>query len=84
MDFFSNFYESIIFISEFFIPLYYYHINPKSDDEKLSNIRLAFQYLEETGMDWNNHREARPGDILRGDQKTLRKILLALLARHNK
>ena len=55
------------FVAGFFISLYHYHTKPQNDDEKLVNIKLAFEYLEETGFDWKSKRDARPTDVLRGD-----------------
>ena len=68
----------------FFIPLYFYHTNPKNDEEKLQNIKLAFDYIDETGLDWKIKGEARPTDILKGDQKTIWRILLTLHAHYTK
>ncbi len=66
----------------FFIPLYYYYTNPRNDKERLSNINLALEYLDDAGFDLKNKRNARPTDVLRGDQKTLWRIFLTLYTRY--
>ena len=51
--------KSLFYFQGFFVPLYYYHTNPNNDDDKLSNIKLAFEYLEDAGFDLKNKRNAR-------------------------
>ena len=54
-------------LEDFFVPLYCYKMTPDKEDEKIANVKFAFELLAESGIRAKN----RPSDIVRGDLKVL-------------
>ena len=61
------------------MPLYEYHQTPTTYEEKLHNVNLAFNFLEE--MDIKRHNQ--PSEIVRGELRALMKIIYALFMKFN-
>ena len=63
----------------YFIPLYEFHLNPESFDEKLHNVSFAFGLLEDAGLP---KMKPRPEDIVNGDLKSILRVVYSLFLRY--
>ena len=63
----------------FFIPLYSYHITPANEEQKIHNVTLAFELMDDAGLP---KPKARPeGIFLIAYSDLLRYVLAIFLAR---
>lgn len=53
----------------FFVPLYTFHVAPRSVDEKTANVRLAFDLLTDAGV--QVPARVRPADIVNGELRSI-------------
>ena len=60
--------------SGFFVPLYEYFQSPKNYDEKLHNVNLAYEFLD----DFNIPRKNQPTEIVSGDLRAILRIVYCL------
>ncbi|XP_003367156.1 beta-parvin [Trichinella spiralis] len=57
-------------LENYFVPLYGFHLTPTDFDQKVHNVALSFELMQEAGMP---QPKSRPEDIVNGDMKcTLR------------
>ncbi|KAF6028107.1 PARVA [Bugula neritina] len=63
----------------FFIPLYSYHITPVTEEQKIHNVALAFELMDNAGLP---KPKARAEDIVRGDLKSTLRVLYNLFTRY--
>ena len=65
----------------YFIPLHKYHIMPRTNEQKLANLQLVLQLLQEVeGIEPG--AGTRPDDLLRRDLKAILRFLYALHSRY--
>lgn len=74
----SNLIILIGLVQGFFVPLFEYFQAPKSEDEKLHNVNLAFEFLDEMGITRRN----QPADIVRGDLRATMRIIYCLFIKY--
>jgi parvin len=63
----------------YFVPLYKFHLQVTSDDEKLKNVKFSFFLMEEAGMP---KPKSRAHDIVNGDLKSTLRILHAMFTKY--
>ncbi|XP_054475690.1 gamma-parvin isoform X2 [Anoplopoma fimbria] len=63
----------------FFVPLYDFNLTPVSHSEMLHNVTLAFDLLNDTGLQVSN---VDPQDIVSQDDTATLKVLYALFKKH--
>merc|ERR1712241_1289460 len=51
----------------YFVPLYEFHLTPQSFDEKVNNVSLAFELMQDSGLP---KPKARPEDLVNNDLKS--------------
>ena len=59
-------------LEDFFVPLHYYQLSPKTEEDKIRNVKFAFELLADSGIRAKN----RPSDIVRGDLKVRHLMLI--------
>ncbi|VDO11990.1 unnamed protein product [Rodentolepis nana] len=65
----------------YFIPLHRFHLTPRTDEQKLANLQLVAQLVQEVeGIEPGPN--TRPDDILRRDLKAILRFLYALYTRY--
>ena len=62
------------FLTGFFVPLYEYFPSPKNYDEKLHNVQLVYEYLDEIKIPKKN----QPSEIVSGDLRAILRIVYCL------
>ena len=63
----------------YFVPLYEFHINPQSLEEKIANVSFAFELMEEAGLP---KPKARPEDIVNRDLKSTLRVLYDMFIKY--
>lgn len=63
----------------YFVPLYDFHLTPKSFDEKVANVSLAFELMMDGGLP---QPKARPEDIVNLDLKSTLRVLYNLFTKY--
>ncbi|KFD52538.1 hypothetical protein M514_06572 [Trichuris suis] len=63
----------------YFVPLYSFHLTPSSFEQKVHNVTLSFDLMQEAGMP---QPKSRPEDIVNGDMKCTLRILYSLFTRY--
>ncbi len=63
----------------YFVPLYSYHLQVSSFEQKVHNVGLAFGLMLDTGMD---KPRARAEDVVNGDMKCTLRVLYALFQKY--
>lgn len=61
--------------------MYDYDYRPESEESRLSNLNLAFRYIAELG---DVEHSTRPMELLKGDLKSVLRILFALFKKYKK
>lgn len=65
----------------YFIPLHRYHLAPRTTEQKLANLQLVHELMQEAeGIDPGPR--TRPDDLLRHDLKATLRFLYALYTRY--
>ncbi|KAG8222323.1 hypothetical protein J437_LFUL001865, partial [Ladona fulva] len=63
----------------FFVPLYEFHLTPRDFDQKVQNVVLAFQLMQDVGL---ARPKARPEDIVNLDMKSTLRVLYNLFTKY--
>jgi len=63
----------------YFVPLYDFHLTPQSFDEKVVNVSLAFELMQDAGLP---KPKARPEDIVNLDLKSTLRVLYNLFTKY--
>ncbi|CAB4061704.1 PARV [Lepeophtheirus salmonis] len=63
----------------YFIPLHEYSLTPKTFEEKVKNVTLAFDLMQDDGLP---RPKARPEDIVNGDLKSTLRVLYNLFTKY--
>ncbi|XP_071445953.1 beta-parvin [Hetaerina americana] len=63
----------------FFVPLYEFHLTPRDFDQKVQNVMLAFQLMQDVGL---ARPKARPEDIVNLDLKSTLRVLYNLFTKY--
>jgi len=63
----------------YFVPLYDFHLTPQSFDEKVVNVALAFELMQDAGLP---KPKARPEDIVNLDLKSTLRVLYNLFTKY--
>jgi len=63
----------------YFVPLYDFHLTPQSFDEKVVNVSLAFELMQDAGLP---KPKARPEDIVNLDLKSTLGVLYNLFTKY--
>lgn len=63
----------------YFIPLYKFHLQVASNEEKLKNVQFAFFLMEEAGIP---KPKSRAHDIVNGDLKSTLRVLHAMFTKY--
>ncbi|KAL7638377.1 UNVERIFIED_CONTAM: hypothetical protein RMT77_010947 [Armadillidium vulgare] len=63
----------------YFVPLYHFHLTPKTFEEKLHNVTQAFELMLDAGM---VKQKARPEDIVNKDLKSTLRVLYGLFTKY--
>ncbi|KRX45497.1 Beta-parvin, partial [Trichinella britovi] len=66
-------------LENYFVPLYGFHLTPTDFDQKVHNVALSFELMQEAGMP---QPKSRPEDIVNGDMKCTLRILYSLFTRY--
>ena len=66
-------------LESYFVPLYEFHLTPKSFDEKVTNVALAFELMQDAGLP---KPKARPEDIVNNDLKSTLRVLYNLFTKY--
>lgn len=65
----------------YFIPPHHYHLTPRTDEQKLANLQLFIQLMQEVeGIETGSL--SRADDLLHRDLKAILRFLYALYARY--
>ncbi len=81
MDDGVNFLLLLGMLGGYFIPLHKYHIVPRTNEQKLANLQLVLQLLQEAeGI--GPGPGTRADDLLRHDLKATLRLLYALYSRY--
>ncbi|XP_059086040.1 beta-parvin-like [Tigriopus californicus] len=63
----------------YFVPLYDFHLTPQSFEEKVTNVGLAFELMQDGGLP---KPKARPEDIVNLDLKSTLRVLYNLFTKY--
>jgi parvin len=63
----------------YFVPLYDFHLTPQVFDEKVHNVSLAFELMQDAGLPLP---KARPEDIVNLDLKSTLRVLYNLFTKY--
>jgi len=63
----------------YFVPLYEFHLTPQSFDEKVNNVSLAFELMQDSGLP---KPKARPEDLVNNDLKSTLRVLYNLFTKY--
>ena len=63
----------------YFVPLYDFYLTPQSFDEKVANVTLAFELMQDAGLP---KPKARPEDIVNLDLKSTLRVLYNLFTKY--
>merc|ERR1712088_235632 len=63
----------------YFVPLHEFHITPQVFDEKVNNVALAFELMQDAGLP---KPKARPEDIVNNDLKSTLRVLYNLFTKY--
>lgn len=63
----------------YFVPLHEFHLTPQSFDEKVVNVSLAFELMQDAGLP---KPKARPEDIVNIDLKSTLRVLYNLFTKY--
>ncbi len=63
----------------YFVPLYDFHLTPQSFEEKVANVTLAFELMQDAGLP---KPKARPEDIVNLDLKSTLRVLYNLFTKY--
>ncbi len=63
----------------YFVPLYDFYLTPQSFDEKVANVALAFDLMQDAGLP---KPKARPEDIVNVDLKSTLRVLYNLFTKY--
>ena len=66
-------------LGNYYIPEYSYHSNPKSYEEKVDNIRLLFDLMEDVKL---AVPVCKPEDIVNGDLKSTLRVVYNLFTKY--
>ena len=66
-------------VQGFFVPLYEYFQRPTSFEEKLHNVNLALDFIDELDV----KRRNQPSEIVRGDLKATMRIIYILFVKYS-
>jgi parvin len=66
-------------LENYFVPLYEFHITPQVFDEKVINVALAFELMQDAGLP---KPKARPEDIVNNDLKSTLRVLYNLFTKY--
>ena len=64
----------------FFVPLHEYHQKPSAYEEKLQNVDLAMNFMEEIDFKSRHHSS----EIVQGNSRAIMRVLYHLFLKHNK
>ena len=67
-------------LGDFFVPLHCCYQTPANEEEKLANVRLAFELMQDMDIPL---KKVLPEDVVSGDAKAMVRILHALSAKFN-
>uniref|UniRef100_T1GR05 Calponin-homology (CH) domain-containing protein n=1 Tax=Megaselia scalaris TaxID=36166 RepID=T1GR05_MEGSC len=62
----------------FFVPLYDYHVTPKTQEQMVNNVALSFELMQDIGLPMP---KARPEDIVNMDLKSTLRVLYSLFTK---
>ena len=71
--------ELQISILGFYVPLYEYFKKPETEEEKIHNVTLAYEFLEEMEIPTRN----QPSEIVNGDSKAILRIVYCLFVKYH-
>uniref|UniRef100_A0A2S2PSF7 Beta-parvin n=2 Tax=Aphidini TaxID=33387 RepID=A0A2S2PSF7_SCHGA len=63
----------------FFVPLYSFHLSPQNFEQKVHNVNVAFDLMQEIGL---AAPKARPEDIVNLDLKSTLRVLYNLFTKY--
>jgi len=63
----------------YFVPLYEFFLTPQSFDEKVTNVSLAFELMQDAGLP---KPKARPEDLVNNDLKSTLRVLYNLFTKY--
>ncbi|CAB3406888.1 unnamed protein product [Caenorhabditis bovis] len=63
----------------FFVPLYYFHLQVQSHEEKVKNVKFAYKLMEDAGL---QKPRSRVQDIANGDVKSTLRLLHLLFTKY--
>jgi len=66
-------------LEAYFVPLFDFHLTPQSFDEKVVNVSLAFELMQDAGLP---KPKARPEDIVNLDLKSTLRVLYNLFTKY--
>jgi len=66
-------------LEDYFVPLYHYKLKPETTEEKLTNVSLAFNMMEEAGLPKPRNR---PSEIVHKDLKSTLRLVYSLFIKY--
>ena len=66
-------------LENFFVPLYDYYLTPKDFDQKVHNVNLMFELMQDCDLP---KPKARPEDIVNADLKSTLRLLYFLFIKY--
>ena len=63
----------------FFVPLYNFHLNPETFEEKLKNVSYSFTLMEDAGLPRPRNR---PYEVVNNDLKSTLRIIYSLFIKY--
>jgi len=74
-----NFILLIGLLEGYFVPLHLYSMTPQSEDEKVTNVKLAMELIQDAGL---QKPRVKPVDIVNGDLKSTLRVLYTLFTKY--
>jgi len=74
-----NFILLIGLLEGYFVPLHLFSMTPQNDDEKVTNVKLAMELVQDAGL---QKPRIKPVDIVKGDLKSTLRVLYTLFTKY--
>lgn len=74
-----NFILLVGLLEGYFVPLHLYSMTPQSFDEKVNNVKLAMELVQDAGL---QKPRVKPADIVNGDLKSTLRVLYTLFTKY--
>ena len=74
-----NFILLIGLLEGYFVPLHLYSMTPQSEEEKVNNVKLGMELIQDAGL---QKPRVKPAEIVNGDLKSTLRVLYTLFTKY--